>query len=161
MLATLDEGRARWSVAHKAIEWGHGGMPQVQERTGFSPPTIAQGRREWREPKGLRMAERRRRAGGGRKRREVLEPTLRRDLDRIMDDNTRGAALSRLRWSRTSTERMAAEMTPLGHPLSADTVSRWRQPMEAARPAPVQVKEGERPPHRDGLCRALNEPVKA
>ena len=90
VLATLDEVRARWYVAQKAIELGHGGIQKVQELTGFSRPTITKGMRELRDPKGLRISERLRRAGGGRKRLEVLDPTLTRDLDRIMDENTRG-----------------------------------------------------------------------
>ena len=161
VLATRDEGRARWYVAQKAIELGHGGSQKVHELTGISRPTILKGRRELRDPKGLRISERLRRAGGGRKRLEVLEPTLRRDLDRIMDENTRGDPLSLLRWSSKSTERIAAEMTQLGHPMSADPVSRLLQQMAYALQAKVKVKEGERQPARDSQFRYINEQVKA
>jgi len=161
VLATLDEVRARWYVAQKAIELGHGGIQKVHELTGIARPTMTKGMRELRDPKGLRIAERRRRAGGGRKRREVLDPTLTRDLDRIMDETTRGDPLSLLRWSSTSTERMAAEMTQRGHPLRADTVRRLLQQLEYSLQATVKVKEGERQPDRDGQFRSSNEQVKA
>ena len=160
-LATLDEVRARWYVAQKAIELGHGGIQKVHELTGIFRPTITQGMRESRYPEGLRSSERLRRAGGGRKRLEVLNPTLTRDLDRIMDENTRGDPMSLSRWSSKSTERIAAEMTQRGHPLSADTVRRLLHQMEYSLQANVKVKEGERHPDRDGQFRYINEPVKA
>ena len=104
VLATLEEVRARWDVAHKAIELGRGGIQKVHELTGISRPTMTQGMRELRDPKGLRSSERLRRAGGGRTRLEVLDPTLRRDLDRIMDEHTRGDPMSLLRWTSKSTD---------------------------------------------------------
>lgn len=161
VLATLDEVRARWYVAQKAIELGHGGIQKVHELTGISRPTIMKGMRELRDPKGLRSSERLRRVGGGRKRLEVLDPMLRRDLDRIMDENTRGDPMSLLRWSSKSTERIAAEMTQLGHPMSADTVRRLLHQMEYSLQANVKVKEGESHPDRDGQFRYINEQVKA
>jgi hypothetical protein len=161
VLATLDEVRARWYVAQKAIELGHGGIQKVHELPGISRPTIMKGMRELRDPKGLRSSERLRRAGGGRKRLEVLDPTLRRDLDRIMDENTRGDPMSLLRWSSKSTERIAAEMTQLGHPMSADTGRRLLHQMEYSLQANVKVKEGEQHPDRDGQFRSINDQVKA
>ncbi|MGH8065302.1 MAG: ISAzo13 family transposase [Candidatus Entotheonellia bacterium] len=161
VLATLDEGRARWYVAQKAIELGHGGIQKVHELTGIARPTMMKGMRELRDPKGLRGSERLRRVGGGRKRLEGLDPTLRRDLDRLMDENTRGDPMNLLRWSRKSTERLAAEMTQLGHPMSADTVRRLLHQREYSLQANVKVKEGERQPDRDGQFRSINAQVKA
>jgi hypothetical protein len=161
VLATLDEVRARWYVAQKAIELGHGGLQKVHALTGISRPTITKGMRELRDPKGLRISERLRRAGGGRKRLEVLDPALRRGLDRIMDENTRGDPMSLLRWSSKSTERIAAEMTQLGHPMSADTVRRVLHQLEYSLHANVQVKEGERHPDRDDQSRSINAQVNA
>jgi hypothetical protein len=85
---------------------------------------------------------------------------LRRSLDRIMDENTRGDPMSLLRWSSKSTERIAAEMTQLGHPMSADTVRRLLHQMEYALQAKVKGKEGESHPDRDGQFRSINEQVK-
>jgi hypothetical protein len=78
-----------------------------------------------------------------------------------MDENTRGDPMSLLRWSSKSTERIAAEMTQRGHPLSADTVRRLLHQMEYSLQANVKVKEGERQPDRDGQFRYINEQVKA
>jgi len=78
-----------------------------------------------------------------------------------MDENTRGDPMSLLRWSSTSTERIAAEMTQLGHPMSADTVRRLLHQMEDALQANVKVKEGEQHPERDGQFRSINDQVKA
>jgi len=66
-----------------------------------------------------------------------------------------------LRWSSKSTERIAAEMTQLGHPMSADTVRRLLHQMEYSLQANVKVKEGEQHPDRDGQFRSINDQVKA
>jgi hypothetical protein len=58
-----------------------------------------------------------------------------------MDENTRGDPMSLLRWSSKSTERIAAEMTQLGHPMSADTVRRLLHQMAYSLQANVKVKE--------------------
>ena len=161
MLATLDEAQARWYVAQKAIELGHGGVKKVHELTGLSRPTILKGMRELRDPKGLKASGRMRRPGGGRKRMEVLDPSLVRDLERIMDENTRGDPMSLLRWSSKSTERLAAEMTQLGHPMGADTVRRLLHQRGYSLQANVKSKEGDQHPDRDSQFRYINDQVKA
>ena len=75
VLATLDEARARWYVAQKAIEWGRGGRQKAQARTGMSRPTLSKGMREVSSPRGLSSGERGRQPGGGRKRIESWDGT--------------------------------------------------------------------------------------
>ena len=53
VLATLDEARARWFVAQKAIELGRGGVQHLPELTGRSRPTIQRGIRELQDEKPL------------------------------------------------------------------------------------------------------------
>jgi transposase len=160
VLATLDEAQARWYVAQKAIELGHGGIKKVQEVTGISRPTIIKGIRELRDPTGLSPSERMRQPGGGRKRVELLDPTLVRDLERIMEENTAGDPMSLLRWSSKSTERIAEELTQLGHPISPNTVGRLLHQMDYSLQANLKTKEGVSHRDRDGQFRYINEQVK-
>jgi Rhodopirellula transposase DDE domain len=161
VLATLDEARARWYVAQKAIEWGRGGIQKAQALTGLSRPTIIKGMRELRSPQGLSGTERLRKPGGGRKRVECWDSTLVRDLDHLMEENTAGDPMSLLRWSSKSTERLAAELTQMGHRLSADTVGRLLKQQGYSLQANVKTYEGKPHRDRDGQFRYINQQVKA
>lgn len=161
VLATLDEARARWYVAQKAIEWGRGGIQKAQALTGMSRPTIIKGMRELRSPQGLSSGERVRQPGGGRKRVECRDSPLVRDLEHLMEENTAGDPLSLLRWSSKSTERLAAALAHLGHRLSADTVGRRLKQRGYSLHANVKTNEGKPHPDRDGQFRYINPQVKA
>lgn len=123
VLATLDEARARWFVAQKAIELGRGGVQHLHELTGMSRPTIQRGVRELQEGKPLDN-DRLRRPGGGRKKLEATDPTLMADLERLMEEATAGDPMSHWRWTNKSTASIAAELSGLGHQISPDTVGR-------------------------------------
>src|SRR5215813_8191281 len=161
VLATLDEARARWYVAQKAIEWGRGGIQKAQVLTGMSRPTIIKGMRELRSPQALRSGEWVRQPGGGRKRIESWDRTLVRDLEHLMEENTVGDPMSLLRWSSKSTGRLAAELNQLGHHLSADTVGRLLKQQGYSLQANVKTLEGKQHPDRDDQFRYINQQVKA
>jgi hypothetical protein len=161
VLATLDEARARWYVAQKAIEWGRGGLQRAQALTGMSRPTIIKGMRELRNPQELSSEERVRKPGGGRKRIESWDSTLVPDLEHLMEENTAGDPMSLLRWSSKSTGRLAAELSQRGHRLSADTVGRLLKQQGYSLQANVKTKEGKQHPDREGQFRYINQQVKA
>ncbi len=161
VLATLDEARARWYVAQKAIEWGRRGLQRAQALTGMSRPTIIKGMRELRNPQELSSEERVRKPGGGRKRIESWDNTLVPHLEHLMEENTAGDPMSLLRWSSKSTGRLAAELSQRGHRLSADTVGRLLKQQGYSLQANVKTKEGKQHPDRDGQFRYINQQVKA
>ena len=107
LLAPLfDEQTRRLWAAAEAQVLGRSGISLVARATGLSRTTIHQGIKdlvELRETKGLEKKKRIRAAGGGRKPIDEYDPTLRRDLELLVDPVTRGAPESPLRWTCKST----------------------------------------------------------
>jgi hypothetical protein len=79
--------RRLWAGAEaQAIGWH--GLAIVSEATGLSRTTITRAKHELTEPPPHR--DRQRHSGGGRKPLATADPTLVRDLDRLVDPYTRG-----------------------------------------------------------------------
>ena len=64
------------------------------------------------------------RSGGGRKPITETDPTLREDLERLLDDGTRGDPELPLRWTSKSVRKLAEGLRELGHEVSYRTVAR-------------------------------------
>jgi transposase len=90
----------------------------VTRATGASPATIRRGLVELGEPAGQLEGGRIRRPGGGRKRTVERDPTLRRDLEALIEPTSRGDPISALRWTTKSVRRLAAELEHGGHRVS-------------------------------------------
>ena len=89
----LNEQGRRLGAATEAMVLGPGGVRLVAQATGLSRPTIYAGIRELRGEQAAipgRGQGRSRRAGGGRKRRVEHDPTLRADLEALVEPTTRG-----------------------------------------------------------------------
>ena len=82
-----------------------------------------------RSPSTALEPERIRRPGGGRKKTVDKDPTLRTDLERLIDPATRGDPESPLRWTSKSIRRLAAELIGLGHATSARMVGKLLREM--------------------------------
>lgn len=160
VLETLDEAQGRWFVAREAIACGRGGIQKMHALTAMSRPTITKGVGELRQRKHLAVSERIRRPGGGRKRLEHHDPTLARALEQIMDENTAGDPMSLLRWTNKSTERIAEQLTHMGHRVSAQTVGRRLRETGYSLQANAKTLEGSSPPERDAQFRYINRQVK-
>jgi hypothetical protein len=160
VLRTLNEAQARWYVAREALAMGRGGLKAMHGLTGMARPTILRGMRELQAGTVLGASGRVRQPGGGRQRLEVADPRLVRALEKIMDETTAGDPMSLLRWTSKSTERIAAELTRRGHPISADTVGRRLRELEYSLQGNVKTKEGASPPGRDEQFRYINAQVK-
>ena len=126
VLALLNERQARLFVAEKALELGRGGASQLSALTGMSRPTISKGIAELTRPGRLGAAERDRvrQAGGGRKKVEVADPGVERELQRILEETTAGDPMSLLKWTNKSTQTIAEELNRRGHPIDSGTVAR-------------------------------------
>jgi len=55
---------------------------------------------------------------------ELHDPELWPALDRLVDPETRGDPMSRLRWTTKSTVKLADELTAQGHRVGPNTVAR-------------------------------------
>ena len=162
VLSTLNEAQSRWYIAKEAISFGRGGLKRIHELTGLSRPTILKGMKELKSKKDLsKIAEGKiRKEGGGRKRLADIDPSLVKDLTRIMDENTAGDPMSLLKWTGKSTRKIAGEMVNLAHPMSAMSVCRMLKEMDYSLQANVKTKEGKEHPDRDAQFRYINEQVK-
>ncbi len=163
VLGTLNEYQARLFVAEKALALGRGGIRRVATLTGMSRPTIARGAAELQGRRPLRpaAAARMRRAGGGRPKVEVIDPKIRPQLVRILEETTAGDPMSLLRWTSKSIRTIADELTRRGHPVSAPTIARYLHEMGYSLQANAKTLEGRQHPDRDAQFRYINARVKA
>jgi hypothetical protein len=159
VVSALNEAQSRWYVGREALARGRGGITAMERLTGMSRPTILRGIRELRTKEALEV-ERVRHAGGGRKRMEHGDPGFEAALAIIMEENTAGDPMNRLRWTHKSTARIAEELTRQGHPTSDETVRRRLRETGYSLQANVKTLEGESREERDAQFRYINRKVK-
>src|SRR3990170_3308360 len=121
----LDERRRRLWAAAEARSHGYGGLAAVVRATGMAENTVRAGLRELEAGHTLEPGRVRRR-GGGRKPLSETDPTLVRDLERLVDPDSRGDPARPLR--------------SLGYSLQAN----------------AKVREGASHPDRDEQFRHIN-----
>src|ERR1700694_4636460 len=80
--------------------------------------------------------------GGGRKSAVVLDPTLRDDLERLVEPTSRGDPESPLRWTLKSVRKLAAELTAQGHQTSHRVVAELLHEMGYSLQANQKTLEG-------------------
>jgi hypothetical protein len=162
VLGTLNEYQARLFVAERALQMGRGGISRLSSLTGMSRVTITQGVSELRSSRRLRTVAsgRVRSAGGGRKKVEVADPSLSRNLRRIVEETTAGDPMSPLKWTSKSTRTIAEELSRSGHAISSVTVGRCLEEMGYTLQANVKTREGPQHPNRDAQFQYLNRQVK-
>jgi len=163
VLGTLNERQARLFVAERALTLGRGGISQMSRLTGISRPTIMKGAAELLAKGGLTPVTegRVRKPGGGRKKVEEVDPELRRELVRIMEETTAGDPMSLLKWTSKSTRAIAEQLAGLGHAVSSVTVGRCLHDMDYSLQANVKELEGPQHPDRDAQFRYINARVKS
>lgn len=151
----LDERQRRLMMGAEARILGHGGIRAVARAAQVSETTVRKGVDELEtgeEPLG-----RVRRPGGGRKRAADLDPELRPALLALVEPDERGDPMSPLRWTVKSTKSLAAELTRLGHGVSADTVGDLLREEGFSLQAGAKTLEGRQHPDRDAQFRYINE----
>jgi len=117
----MDEKLKRHWAACEALAIGRGGISTVSKATGLSRNTIRRGIREIQVemPQLMEEIEQRvRRPGGGRRRLSEQDPSLQRDLEELLQSDTRGEPSSPLLWTSKSTRKLAEELQKEGHELS-------------------------------------------
>ena len=116
----LDERGRRLFAAAEVRTAGRSGLAIVSKITGLARSTINRGKKDLDAtalPKG-----RVRRAGGGRRALTETDPGLVPALKRLVEPATLGDPMRPLIWVSKSMDKLAATLTRMGHPISADTV---------------------------------------
>ena len=155
----LDERSRRLFLGAEALAAGRGGQAAVTRATGASPATIRRGLVELGAPAGQLEGGRIRRPGGGRKRTVDRDPTLRRDLEALIEPETRGDPESPLRWTTKSVRRLAAELERSGHRVSYRIVADLLHELGYSLQANRKVLEGTHHPDRNAQFEHLNAAV--
>jgi hypothetical protein len=155
----LNERQRRLWAATEALALGRGGISRVAEATGLSRPTVRAGIRELRQqerdPGQALEPGRVRRPGGGRPPLTATDPTLLRDLERLIDPVTRGDPRSPLRWTCKSTAKLAEALRIRRHPVSARKVAQLLHDLGYRLQAPRKKREGKQHPDRDAQFRYI------
>jgi hypothetical protein len=158
--AFLDERMRRLVAAAESAAIGYGGVSLVARATGVSRRAITEGMRELSQQKASRepypSQSRIRRKGAGRKRTVDKDPTLREDLDRLVDPATRGDPESPLRWTCKSVRILAEELRREGHAVSYQTVAELLHEMDYSLQANQKKLEGSQHADRNQQFEYIN-----
>jgi len=165
----LDEAALRVWAAVEAKAIGRGGVSRVAHAIGISRNTVYAGMRDLEsspEASANRLSgssgKRRIRApGGGRKKLTDKDPTLRRDLDALVEPTTRGDPESPLRWTCKSTSALARQLKAMGHTVSPRSVSTLLADLGYRLQSVRKTQEGRQHPDRDAQFRHIADETAA
>jgi hypothetical protein len=155
--STLDERGRRLFAAGEVRTAGWGGLAIVSRITGLARSTINRGEDDLDAaplPKGQV-----RRAGGGRKAVAENDPELVPELKRLVEPATLGDPMRPLIWVSRSMEKLAAALTAMGHPISADTVAKELVKLGFSRQHNRKADEGSKHPDRNAQFEYINKKV--
>src|SRR6202035_3237294 len=153
----LDERGRRLFAAAEVRTAGRGGLAVVSKITGLARSTINRGKQDIDAqplPKG-----RVRRAGGGRHSVCDNDPGLIPALKRLVEPATLGDPMRPLIWVSKSIEKLAATLTQMGHPISADTVCTELVKLGFSRQSNRKADEGSKHPDRNAQFEYINAKV--
>lgn len=157
--SVLDERSRRLLVAAESEAMGPRGISTVARATGVSRQVIRQGIAELKQAAVL--PERRiRRSGGGRKSAVKLDPSLKSDLEELLESTTRGDPESPLRWTCRSVRNLEAELKSKGHSVSHQVVADLLHELEYSLQANRKTSEGTSHPDRNAQFEYVNNKVK-
>jgi hypothetical protein len=156
----LNERQRRLWAASEARAAGRGGIAATSRATGISVPTIRKGIAELESGERLE-AGRVRRRGGGRHALTDLDPTLLKDLERLVEAGSRGDPESLLRWTSKSVRHLAGGLREQGHSVHFTTVAKLLGLLGYSLQANVKTREGASHPDRDAQFEHINTVAKA
>jgi len=153
----LDERGQRLFAAVEVRTAGWGGLALVSKITGLARSTINRGRADLgAEPLPNGQV---RRAGGGRRAVCENDPGLLPALQRLVEPATLGDPMRPLIWVSKSMEKLAAALTEMGHPISADTVRKELVKLGFSRQSNRKANEGSKHPDRNAQFEYINAKV--
>ena len=156
----LNERTRRLVAASEAMAMGWGGISAVSRATGLSRKAISHGIKELEEGGGASEG-RIRRKGGGRKKTVSKQPSLREDLERLVEPVTRGDPESPLRWTSKSVRKLAKELRQQGHQVSHQLVSELLHELGYSLQVNRKTREGGDHVDRDTQFEHLNAQAQA
>lgn len=155
----LNERQRRLWAASEARAAGRGGIAATVRATGISEETIRKGVAELRAGERLQPG-RVRKPGGGRKPLSEVDPSLLKDLERLVDGDCRGDPQSLLRWTSKSVRHLADGLRERGHGVHFTTVAQLLRGLGYSLQANVKTREGRQHPDRDAQFRHINTVAK-
>jgi len=155
-----DERRRRLWAASEAKTHGLGGVALVARVTGLAEETVRRGLGELESGERLERGQVRR-AGGGRRPIVEVDPSVVKDLDRLVDPATRGDPESPLRWTSKSLAKLREALVGMGHEISERTLGKLLKDQGFRLQANQKTREGSQHPDRDAQFEHINETVKA
>jgi len=153
----LTENLRRRVAAAEAMAIGYGGISIVSRETGVSRGAIALGCEELRHPD--KVDETRiRRKGGGRKQAVAKDPTLKQDLELLIEPAGKGAQAP-LRWTSKSVRSLASELNQMNHKISHNRVADLLHELGYSLRGNQKTLEGVSAADRDAQFRFINQEV--
>ena len=179
----LGEKQYRIYLASEAKALGRGGVSKVSLATSASRNTIVSGMDELAKPPAPKPVEavtggkkarqrtrgrrlpvdedlRQRQRGGGRKRTTDIDPTLKTDLDALLEPFAAGDPCSPLRWTCKSISALTTELINMGHKTSTRMVHELLIEMRYTMQSNRKTKESGSHPDRNDQFIFINEKVK-
>ena len=157
----LDERGRRAVAAAEALAYGWGGIAAVARATRLSRDVIALGMKELRGVVPSAAPGRVRRPGGGRKKLVATDPTVRADLERLIEPVSRGDPESPLRWTSKSVRKLAAALRTVGHRVSHQWVAEALHGLGYSLQGNRKTREGSANPDRDAQFAHINATAEA
>jgi len=155
----LDERGRRLFAAGEVRTAGWGGLAIVSNITGLARSTINRGEDDL-DAAPLAKGQVRR-TGGGRRTIVENDPGLVPELERLVEPATLGDPMRPLIWVSKSIAKLAAALTQMGHPISADTVRKELVKLGFSRQTNRKADEGSKHPDRNAQFEHINAKVVA
>ena len=158
-LSGCNEVQRRRLAGVKAIEIGRGGLLHVCKITRMSHHTVIKGMNEIKNSK-KPQTKRIRKEGGGRKSIIEKNPNVKKEIEDILEENTAGDPMTKLKWTNKSTYTIADEIKSRNHIISEGTVGSIIKSLGYSLQANVKSKESGSSEERDSQFRYINEIAK-
>jgi len=159
----FNERTRRIWVANEAQMIGLGGKTIVHEATGADYKTIKRGSLELEQDiKEREDFDHIRKRGGGRKPKVERDENLKRDVEKLVESQTRGDPESPLKWTSKSTRHIADEVNKESMRASHSLISRILSGLGFSLQANRKTNEGTKDnPDRNGQFEFINRKTKA
>lgn len=155
----LDERARRCWAAAEAKEIGWGGISLVSQATKMHRDTITKGMKEL-DVGTTCVSTRLRREGAGRKSNIDKDPTLKAELERLVEPVTRGDPESPLKYISKSLRMLSQELQTSGHQASHELVAKLLRKDGYSLQANKKTREGINHPDRNAQFEFINQDVK-
>lgn len=161
LMGAMDERTRRLWAAAEVKVCGPRSISLVARATGMSRGAIRRGLAELAAPYKDVPAGRIRAPGAGAIPLIVKDPTLKKDLDRLIDPVSRGDPESPLRWTCKSLRNVADALRHRGHKVCPQTVANLLHSMKFSLQGNRKTQEGSNHPDRNAQFEHINATVTA